>query len=331
MPDILDPGIPLEEDQPVYSQQIKAPLFAQAYDQAVATRDPYAAEEAWSALAASGERPTTARVYPPTDPTGGRSTHESVQWIGSQPQPGTEINEVVQMAQQYNIPMASAAAAIDAQMRFQAQRGYQKDLEAGMEATEAMAKWGPALFSTGARGRYGGMVQLPQRKFMNVGGRAYFVDPLTGTAKPVTPEVTPVQKQVQTPDAVKADYLHLLQLDSLYARGITTGSMDTTEATRQRRMIQDNLRSMREQYRFLTQPTSTTGAPMGVTAPVSPGAPTTATAPAAGRTITAEQRQKARELRAAGKLQIMKSQAEVDALPSGTPFIHVDGRTMIKP
>jgi hypothetical protein len=322
MPDILDP-----EPAPMLEQIVPPEV---RYDEAVASQNPAAVDQAWAALAASGVRPTTARVYPPTDPTGGRSTHESVQWIGAQVDPST-VNEVAEMAQQYNIPMAAAAAAIDSQLRFQAQRGYQKDLEAGMEATEAMAKWGPALFSTGARGRYGGMVQLPQRKFMNVGGRAYFVDPLTGTAKPVTPEVTPIQKQVQTPDAVKADYLHLLQLDSLYARGITTGSMDTTEATRQRRMIQDNLRSMREQYRFLTQPTSTTGAPMGVTAPVSPGAPTTATAPAAGRTITAEQRQKARELRAAGKLQIMKSQAEVDALPSGTPFIHVDGRTMIKP
>lgn len=45
-----------------------------------------------------------------------------------------------------NLPVDQAAKAVEAAMRYQAQRGYQQDLAAGKNAAEAFAKWGPMLF-----------------------------------------------------------------------------------------------------------------------------------------------------------------------------------------
>lgn len=45
-----------------------------------------------------------------------------------------------------NVPIAQAQAAIAAATQYQAQRGYQKDLENGKDPGEALAKWAPMMF-----------------------------------------------------------------------------------------------------------------------------------------------------------------------------------------
>jgi hypothetical protein len=51
---------------------------------------------------------------------------------------------MIEMIRQNKI--AEAEKAVSAAIRFQALRGYRRDLESGRAAHEAMAKWGPALF-----------------------------------------------------------------------------------------------------------------------------------------------------------------------------------------
>lgn len=45
-----------------------------------------------------------------------------------------------------NLPVDQAVKAIEAATRFQGQRGYMRDLQNGMNAAQAFAKWGPMLF-----------------------------------------------------------------------------------------------------------------------------------------------------------------------------------------
>jgi hypothetical protein len=45
-----------------------------------------------------------------------------------------------------NLPVDQAGKAIEAAVRYQGQRGYQLDIQGGMPADKAMAKWGPLLF-----------------------------------------------------------------------------------------------------------------------------------------------------------------------------------------
>lgn len=45
-----------------------------------------------------------------------------------------------------NLPVDQAAKAIEAATRYQGQRGYMRDLQSGMNAAQAFAKWGPMLF-----------------------------------------------------------------------------------------------------------------------------------------------------------------------------------------
>lgn len=65
----------------------------------------------------------------------------------SRPDQLTPDQETMQMAAQMGVPMGQAIQAFESQRRFQAQKGYQADLAAGMSAADAMAKWGPLLFA----------------------------------------------------------------------------------------------------------------------------------------------------------------------------------------
>lgn len=69
----------------------------------------------------------------------------------SRPPVLTPEQQFMDYAQTSGQPLGQVIQVIDAQRRYQAQRGYQSDLAAGMSAADAMTKWGPMLF-TGPRG-----------------------------------------------------------------------------------------------------------------------------------------------------------------------------------
>lgn len=89
-----------------------------------------------------------------------------------------------------NAPMAEAEQAVATAMKFQAIRGYQRDLAAGTPAHQALAKWAPVMFSQPKAGTLGQAASLvrattPQEKYMDVGGVAYQLE--GGKAKALTP------------------------------------------------------------------------------------------------------------------------------------------------
>jgi hypothetical protein len=65
----------------------------------------------------------------------------------SRPEPPPPDQEMMAIAQKMGAPLNQAIQAIESQRRYQAQRGYQADIKAGMPAAEAMTKWGPLLFA----------------------------------------------------------------------------------------------------------------------------------------------------------------------------------------
>jgi hypothetical protein len=59
--------------------------------------------------------------------------------------PVPDLGPIYQSAFQ-SFPVDQAGKAIEAAVRYQGQRGYQLDIQGGMPADRAMAKWGPLLF-----------------------------------------------------------------------------------------------------------------------------------------------------------------------------------------
>jgi hypothetical protein len=51
-----------------------------------------------------------------------------------------------------HLPVDQAIKAVEMAVRFQGQRGYMRDLQSGMNAAQAFAKWGPMLFHSNATG-----------------------------------------------------------------------------------------------------------------------------------------------------------------------------------
>jgi len=93
-----------------------------------------------------------------------------------------------------NLPIDQAADAVAQAMKFQAIRGYQKDLEAGKPASESLAKWAPMMFSTPKSATMSGaasLIRASQPRVMNAGSVLYRV-PQTGNAVPLTPAPTKV-------------------------------------------------------------------------------------------------------------------------------------------
>lgn len=99
-------------------------------------------------------------------------------------------------------PIEQAEAAVNAALKFQAQRGYRRDLQAGVPAAEALMKWGPSMFGStaGTAGALGRLARPEPEKYMDIGGVGYQMKggraiPLT-TAKPKTiPMQVPVDPQ----------------------------------------------------------------------------------------------------------------------------------------
>lgn len=93
----------------------------------------------------------------------------------------------VQIGRPADVPMTAAVPGpVDMRslllmQQYEANEGYRRDISQGMNQADAMAKWGPTMFTS----RTGtGM----QPRYMNVGGRLYQVG-LGGVSAPLTPEV----------------------------------------------------------------------------------------------------------------------------------------------
>lgn len=74
------------------------------------------------------------------------------------PEPQPDFGSV--QAQVANLPLDQAEAAVEAAMRFQGQRGYQRELAKGTAAPEALAKWAPMIFAGKGRSNLGQAAQM---------------------------------------------------------------------------------------------------------------------------------------------------------------------------
>lgn len=93
------------------------------------------------------------------------------------------------------LPIAQTEAAVAAAMRFQGQRQYQRDLEAGIAPGEALARSAPLMFFAPRQSNLGQAASFiraatPTRKFHDVGGVLYREEP-DGTVKAVTGPAAP--------------------------------------------------------------------------------------------------------------------------------------------
>jgi hypothetical protein len=115
-------------------------------------------------------------------------------------------------------PLAEAEKAVDAALKFQAQRGYQKDLAGGMSAADALTKWGPTLFGShvGTAQALSRVAARPAPRPVIVGGRAFApMNPAMPGAplQPITPGAAPKADQfdLQTHGAITK---HILELET---------------------------------------------------------------------------------------------------------------------
>lgn len=101
-----------------------------------------------------------------------------------------------------DLPLAQAEQAVATAMKFQAIRGYQRDLANGMPAAEALAKHAPMMFAqpkAGTLGQAASMVRASRpapEKYMDIGGVGYQMTggkaiPLTAP-KPVKEKTVPL-------------------------------------------------------------------------------------------------------------------------------------------
>jgi len=105
------------------------------------------------------------------------------------------------------VPIEQATAAVESAIRFQAQRGYQNDIQIGMAPAEAMAKWVPTLFFGAKNANLGQAASFIRAtrpavpRPMNVGGSLFTPQP-GGSVIP-TPGFTPKPQaaKVSTLDA----------------------------------------------------------------------------------------------------------------------------------
>lgn len=93
-----------------------------------------------------------------------------------------------------DLPLAEAEQAVSTALKFQAVRGYQKDLQEGKSASEALARWAPIMFTqpkAATLGQAASLIraQAPTEKYMDIGGVGYMMK--GGKATPLTTKVTP--------------------------------------------------------------------------------------------------------------------------------------------
>ena len=86
---------------------------------------------------------------PPPTPQSTGSWGSSANLIRATPE---DIDRAYMERQLADAPIAQAQAAIAAATQFQAQRGYQKDIQDGKDPSEALSKWAPILFGGSGKG-----------------------------------------------------------------------------------------------------------------------------------------------------------------------------------
>ena len=134
----------------------------------------------------------------------------------SRPEPPPPDQEMMEIAQKMGAPLTQAIAAIESQRRYQAQRGYQADIKAGMSATDAMTKWGPLLFAgpkgAGAMPKQAGPLPgTSPQTFTDPQGNTFYLQgnkwvhvPRQGVAAPQMETITERQPQVAGKPGVPA-------------------------------------------------------------------------------------------------------------------------------
>lgn len=108
-------------------------------------------------------------------------------------QVGQDVAITRMLKQMGNAPIAEAEAAVATALKFQATRGYQKDLQNGVSPAEALTKWAPLMFTAPKASTLGQAANLVRAgragadKVMDIGGQGYLYDPGTRTMKALTP------------------------------------------------------------------------------------------------------------------------------------------------
>jgi hypothetical protein len=199
------PGVPMAPPPPPVQSAPFDP--GQAYDQAAQAGPGPSASAAWGQYAGTGQTSSPARVYPPMRPGALDSKIIQGPHQVAPPDPG---EEVMRLAQSMGVPLNQAIQAIDAQQRYQAQRGYQADLDRGVSAEDAMTKWGPMLMggmnSRGITSGFGGPTRGGSNMEKVVGpGQQLFRNGVMVGGPPAVPKVDPnigraalqLEKQIQ--------------------------------------------------------------------------------------------------------------------------------------
>lgn len=146
-----------------------------------------------------------------------------------------------------DVPLDQAESAINAALKFQAIRGYQKDLESGKSAAEALTKWAPLMF-TAPKSTLGQAAQMikatrpPAPMIKGAGGQLYQVDQ-SGNARPITP---PPTKQPRNDPFALADYHNILgQIKELQKDLDVTPAKDKPAVQAQIKALEDKAASIR--------------------------------------------------------------------------------------
>jgi hypothetical protein len=186
------PGVPMAPPPPPVQSAPYDP--GQAYDQAAQSGPGPAASAAWGQLAATGATSNPARVYPPVQP----GMTSSRQLKGAPFQVTEPGDQAIRLAENMGVPLQQAIQAIDAQQRYQAQRGYQADLDRGVSAEDAAVKWFPLMMGSTTTKGFGLPQPAKPPQSRNIAGRLYERNPASGQWEAVT------APKVNTPRATKA-------------------------------------------------------------------------------------------------------------------------------
>ena len=228
------------------------------------------------------------------------------------------------LATQYRneqLPMETAQRAVSAALKFQAIRGYQQDINAGMSTADALAKWAPMMFTSQGAGTLGQAAQMVHyarptvQRPINVGGVAYHWDPTTGTMTGLTPGRPAAQPRVNPLDAQEFRQ-NLTEISGLQKE--LDAEPSGPEADDKRNKINYIRQRNREIY-AKSQAPAAPAAPAPAIPPrpavAAPGARPAAPVAAPARAATPK----------------VTSKADYDRLPSGTIYIGKDGRRYRKP
>lgn len=210
----------------------------------------------------------------------------------------TELDYALEMARQKTVgmPTEQANQAVAAALKFQGMRGYQNDLQAGKSPSEALAKWAPIILSgpkESTMSGYASMIKATSQEptLRNASGVLYRIGP-DGKAIAITPP-RPVPTSVNRFDLQTHANL-LKQIEELQK------DLDAEPQGPEADAKRDKLGYLRTEADSLRN--------RGATPVTAPGVPAPAAAPPR-----------------------VTTQAQYDALASGTVYISTNGRRHRKP